>query len=94
MDTYIFYFFVFFVITNVIAFFMMWFDKVKANKKGSKRISEGMLFFMATMFGSVGVCGGMFIFRHKTRKWYFIVGIPFLIIQNIALLWTIYSFLK
>ncbi len=94
MNIYILYFIVFFGVTNVIAFLMMWIDKGKANKKGAQRISEGMLFFMATMFGSVGVYGGMFAFRHKTRKWYFVVGIPFLIVQNIALLFVVYLFLK
>lgn len=94
MQDYLIYFIIFFGITNAIAFLMMWIDKVKANKKGAQRISEGMLFFMATVFGSVDVYGGMFAFRHKTRKWYFVVGIPFLIVQNIALLFLVYSFLK
>ncbi|XLQ20754.1 MAG: DUF1294 domain-containing protein [Candidatus Moraniibacteriota bacterium] len=76
---------------NVVAFLMMWIDKGKANKKGANRISEGMLFFMATFFGSVGVYLGMFTFRHKTRKWYFIVGIPFIILQNIIFLLFIHQ---
>jgi len=94
MQDYLIYLIIFFVITNTIAFLMMWIDKGKANKKGAQRISEGMLFFMATVLGSVGVYGGMFAFRHKTRKWYFVVGIPFLIVQNIALLFLVYLFLK
>lgn len=55
----------------------------------SKRIPEGILFFMATIFGSIGIYVGMFCFRHKTRKWYFLIGIPLLIIQNLA---TVYLF--
>ena len=68
-------------------------DKVKSAKPGAKRISEGMLFFMATVFGSIGVYAGMFVFRHKNRKWYFLIGIPLLIIQNAALIYLIYLFL-
>lgn len=69
-------------------------DKIKSAKPGAERISEGMLFFLATAFGSVGVYTGMFIFRHKTQKWYFLIGIPLLIIQNAALLYLIHLFLS
>jgi uncharacterized membrane protein YsdA (DUF1294 family) len=51
-----------------------------------------MLFFMATAFGSLGVYAGMFVFRHKIRKWYFIIGIPMVIIQNSAFLYLVYLF--
>lgn len=64
---------------------MLW-DKMQSRKNGAERISEGLLFFMATMFGSIGVYLGMFVFRHKTRKWYFVMGIPMLILENMALL--------
>ncbi|HIP50180.1 MAG TPA: DUF1294 domain-containing protein [Candidatus Pacebacteria bacterium] len=90
MNKYFFIVLSFFIFTNVVAFLMMWIDKGMANKKGSQRISEGMIFFIATIFGSIGVYLGMFIFRHKTRKWYFIVGIPFIILQNIVFLLMIY----
>ena len=84
----------FFAAVNLIAFLLMWSDKMKARKNYTERISEGMLFFMATAFGSVGVLAGMFVFRHKTQKWYFLIGVPLLIAENCALLWTAYGFLK
>lgn len=90
MDNYLFGIGIFFVIVNMVAFLIMFLDKIKSKKEGAERISEGMLFFMATIFGSVGVFAGMFVFRHKTRKWYFMVGIPLLIVQNIALLYSVY----
>ncbi len=80
----------FFLAINLLAFLIMLIDKNKSKKIGKERISEGMLFFMATIFGSVGVYAGMFAFRHKTQKWYFIIGIPILIIQNISFLYLIY----
>lgn len=79
-----------FLLLNVIAFIIMFADKAKSRKAGAQRISEGMLFFMATVFGSVGVYLGMFAFHHKTRKWYFLVGIPLLMIQNAAFFYLIY----
>jgi len=82
----------FFLAVNLLAFLIMLFDKNKSKKAGSERISEGMLFFMATAFGSVGVYAGMFVFHHKTKKWYFMLGIPMLIVQNIALLYFLYQY--
>lgn len=77
----------------MIAFLLMMLDKVKSRKSGAERISEGLLFFMASFFGSLGVYLGMFAFRHKTRKWYFILGVPFLMLQNLVLIWAIYNLL-
>ena len=68
-------------------------DKVKSAYPGVERISEGRLFFMAAAFGSLGVYAGMLAFRHKTQKWYFLVGIPLLILQNIAAAYLVYLFL-
>jgi len=79
----------FFAIVNAVAFVIMLWDKMQSRKQGAERISEGMLFFMATIFGSVGVLAGMFAFRHKTQKWYFLLGIPMLILENCALLYLL-----
>lgn len=78
-----------FFVVNLMAFLIMWWDKMRSRKVGAERISEGLLFFMATLFGSVGVYAGMFVFRHKTQKWYFLVGIPMLIAENAAFLYLV-----
>jgi uncharacterized membrane protein YsdA (DUF1294 family) len=83
-----------FIITiNLIAFLVMLYDKIRSRKTGAKRISEGKLFFMATAFGSVGVYLGMFVFRHKVKKWYFLTGIPLIMLQNVALIYLVSSLL-
>lgn len=82
-----------FLVINFIAFLIMWVDKNKSTRPGVERISEGKLFFLASALGSIGVYTGMFVFLHKTRKWYFLIGVPFLILQNIALTYLIYLFL-
>ncbi|MFZ2310360.1 MAG: DUF1294 domain-containing protein [Patescibacteria group bacterium] len=84
------YLLIIFAAINLLAFFIMLSDKVKSTKPGVTRISEGMLFFLATAFGSLGVYAGMFAFRHKTQKWYFLIGIPLLVIQNAATIYLIY----
>jgi len=81
------------VAINLIAFLIMLVDKIKSVNSNTQRISEGMMFFLAAAFGSLGVYLGMFIFRHKTQKWYFLIGIPLLIVQNAAIAYLIYLFL-
>lgn len=85
-----FYLIYFLLAANLLAFIIIWIDKIKSVQIGSSRISEGMLFFMATIFAGLGVYLGMFIFRHKTKKWYFLIGIPILIIQNFATLYLLF----
>lgn len=84
----------FFLAINLLAFLIILLDKEKSGKSGAERISEGMLFFLATVFGSVGVLVGMFVFRHKTRKWYFLIGIPMLVLENLASIYLLYLFLN
>jgi uncharacterized membrane protein YsdA (DUF1294 family) len=75
---------------NMAAFFIMGNDKRKSMNGGNPdRTPEGLLFFLATAFGALGVYTGMLIFRHKTKKWYFQLGIPLLILQNIASMYLI-----
>ena len=79
-----------FGLINLTSFLIMMLDKIKSERPGAERISEGMLFFMASVFGSIGIYAGMFAFHHKTRKWYFLIGIPLLIIQNAAFVYLVY----
>lgn len=81
---------IYILIINVLAFVIMLRDKrLSLRHDNSERTPEGIIFFMASIFGSVGIYLGMFVFRHKTRKWYFVVGIPLLIIQNLIVLYFI-----
>lgn len=82
-----------FAAINILAFLIMLIDKIKSTKSNAERISEGQLFFLATFFAALGVYLGMFTFRHKTKKWYFLIGIPLLIAQNLALVYLIYLYL-
>lgn len=81
-----------FVVINVVSFLVMAHDKHKAVRgQNTERAPEGFMFFLATLFGSIGVYLGMFAFHHKTRKWYFQLGIPLLIIQNIATVYVVWD---
>ncbi len=58
-------------------------------KSHKHRISEKSLFLTAALGGALGVLMGMKLFRHKTLHKSFSVGVPGLIILNIAVFLTI-----
>ena len=74
----------YFVIMNIIGFALMGIDKYKA-KKRAFRIPEATLFIVAIIGGSIGSILGMHIFRHKTRHWYFVYGMPVILVLQIIL---------
>jgi uncharacterized membrane protein YsdA (DUF1294 family) len=80
-----------FLVVNLTAFSVMLWDKARSRRAGAERISEATIFLLAAALGSVGTYAGMLLCRHKTRKWQFIVGIPFLMIQNVAFLYLVYT---
>jgi uncharacterized membrane protein YsdA (DUF1294 family) len=71
----------------------MRYDKQKA-KKGEWRVSELTLFVIAALGGSVGILFGMRMFRHKTKKVKFFIGIPLIIIIQAVALAKLIPFLE
>lgn len=71
--------------TNVNAFALMGIDKHRAEKH-RWRIPERTLFLSALLFGGLGAVLGMRVFRHKTKHWYFAVGMPVILLAQLALL--------
>lgn len=76
---------IYFVIINIVGFAIMGIDKRKAIKR-TFRIPEATLFIIALIGGSIGSILGMQVFRHKTRHWYFVFGMPVILVIQIALL--------
>ncbi len=68
---------------NVLGFCLMGIDKAKARKR-SFRIPEATLFIIALIGGSLGTTVGMHVFHHKTRHWYFLFGMPAILVLQIA----------
>lgn len=73
----------YFAIMNLIGFAGMGIDKARAVKK-LWRIPEATLFIIALIGGSIGSIIGMYVFHHKTRHWYFVYGMPAILILQIT----------
>ena len=74
------------IIINLIAFFVYGLDKKRA-KEHAWRISEKALFLVAILGGAFGALVGMYTFHHKTKHWYFRLGIPLLAAAWGVLIW-------
>lgn len=75
---------IYIIIMNVVGFFIMGIDKRKAEKH-AWRIPEKTLFLVSLIGGSIGTLLGMYVFRHKTKHWYFVIGMPLILIVHIIL---------
>ena len=72
------------LVINVIGAGVTLWDKIAA-RNGAWRIPEKTLFLLSIIGGSVGTWLGMYAFHHKTKHWYFVVGMPLILVVQIAL---------
>ena len=70
-------------IINLAGFILMGVDKKKAIRN-AWRIPEARLFLCALLGASPGCILGMYTFRHKTKHWYFVWGMPAILMVQIA----------
>lgn len=70
---------------NVVGFLLMGMDKRRA-MKNLWRIPEKTLFFTSLAGGSIGSILGMQFFRHKTKHTSFVIGMPCILLFQIALI--------
>ena len=75
---------IYLLIINAIGFLLMLADKQKA-RKNLWRIPEATLITAAFFGGTIGCLAGMYTFRHKTKHLKFILGMPAILIAQIAL---------
>ena len=71
------------IIVNILAFCLYGVDKSAAVKQ-KQRIPNRVLLLMAAFGGSLGALAGMYTFRHKTKKWYYTITVPVLLVIQIA----------
>ena len=73
---------IYFLLVNLLGFYAMYSDKLRS-KKRAFRIPEATLFAIAIIGGCIGCIAGMYTFRHKTRHWRFVYGMPIILILQI-----------
>lgn len=71
------------ILINLIAFFLMAADKWKA-RHHAWRIPEKTLFLSGVLGGCPGALAGMYLFRHKTKHLTFVLGMPAILILQLA----------
>ena len=71
------------ILANLVGLVLMGADKSKA-RRHRWRIPERVLFLSALLGGSLGATVGMWLFRHKTRHWYFVVGMPAILVLQVV----------
>ena len=69
---------------NLLTFFIYGIDKWKA-KRNKWRVPEATLLMLAALGGSVGALLGMFVFHHKTKHKKFLIGVPLILLAQLAL---------
>ena len=76
-------------VVNLAAFCAMGIDKRRARRR-QWRIPEKTLFALVLLGGGIGGTMGMYVFRHKTKHWYFRIGFPLITLAEYAgLLWLV-----
>ena len=73
---------------NVAAFTMYGIDKSRA-MRGRWRIPENTLLGVVVLGGGLGALAGMQVFRHKTRKPKFRVGVPVILLAEVVALYLL-----
>lgn len=84
-------FLIFFVLMNLITFFLFRKDKKKAEKK-KFRIPEKDLLGFSAAFGALGGLLAMILFHHKTRKPKFYILVPLFAIVQLILINLVFRF--
>ena len=78
------------LVMSAVSFAAMGLDKLYA-KRGERRIPERRLFLFTALGGAVGGLLGMYLFRHKTKHWYFVLGFWALFaLQAAGLYWSLF----
>ena len=81
----------FYLLISLITMLLYKHDKVLAIQ-GKFRVSEAKLLILPWMFGSLGGILGMYMFRHKTKKIYFVLNNFLSLIIHVTLFAYIYTY--
>ena len=77
--------FAYIAVISLISIIVCCYDKIAAKKFTKHRTRESTLLLLSALGGSVAMLLTMYAIRHKTKHAKFMVGIPFIIIAQIAI---------
>ncbi len=77
---------IYYLCINLIGFILFGYDKRQALQH-KWRIRERNLFLAALLGGAPGATVGMYLFRHKTQKTKFVIGIPLMLVSHAGLVY-------
>ena len=81
------YLLIYLLIINILTFIIFAVDKYKA-VKNRRRVRITVLLFLAFIGGTIGALCGIYFLRHKTKKNYFTLGVPMILLMHlIIILW-------
>ncbi|MDD4335452.1 MAG: DUF1294 domain-containing protein [Desulfotomaculaceae bacterium] len=79
---------IYIIAINIICFLIMCYDKAMA-RAHKYRVPEIRLLMLAAAGGSLGIYMGMHIFKHKTKKLIFVLGVPIILFIQIIIFRTL-----
>lgn len=77
---------------SLIAFIVTVYDKIAAKKLPKYRTRERTLLLLSALGGSVVMLLTMLLIRHKTKHVKFMLGIPVIILLQVASVWALLHF--
>lgn len=78
------YYLLWLALISLVAAIMVAADKVAAQTKGARRISENTLLGVAALGGALAMLASMLFVRHKTKHKKFMAGLPLIIVIQVA----------
>ena len=79
---------IYLAVVNILTFIVFGVDKMNA-KSNRQRVRIVTLLGLAFIGGSVGALIGMYGFHHKTKKAYFTVGVPLILLMQVVVLFYV-----
>jgi uncharacterized membrane protein YsdA (DUF1294 family) len=89
------WFLIYLAVISLISVIVCIYDKWAAKHRPEKRTRESTLLWLSAFGGSIAMLVTMLLIRHKTQHKKFMIGIPLIIIAQIAIIGAYwYFFLK
>ena len=79
-------FLIWFSLISIVTVILYVYDKIAAKKNPRHRVREAVLLLVAALGGALAALITMLVIRHKTKHWYFIIGVPVMLVLQIVLL--------